>query len=194
MLLLDAIFGRAHQSILLVAPLVLVPAFISNQKQHYLSDPLYPSDFLFARQIMELMPVIVRERPWTAVAVAIGIVASTTALAPSLALCLATCGNAFAQCKDHAAVHLPAAIGRLRLADGSNPKFVHSGKAAHHPHSLGSEGKLRLQRIHHRLLAEPADGRCQSASGLWAKCDRRHTRPQLCLIFPAHAKGPTSSC
>ncbi|MBB4569788.1 LTA synthase family protein [Rhizobium leucaenae] len=81
MLVLDAMFGRAHQSILLVAPLVLIPAFISNQKQHYLSDPLYPSDFLFAHQILGLMPVIVRERPWTAVAVAVGIVASTLALA-----------------------------------------------------------------------------------------------------------------
>ncbi|AYG59353.1 LTA synthase family protein [Rhizobium jaguaris] len=80
MLVLDAIFGRAHQSVLVVVPLLLIPAFISNQKQHYLSDPLYPSDFLFAHQIMELMPVIVRERPWTAVAVAISMVASIAAL------------------------------------------------------------------------------------------------------------------
>ncbi|WFU10764.1 LTA synthase family protein [Rhizobium sp. CB3090] len=81
MLVLDALFSRAHQSILLIVPLALVPAFISNQKQHYLSDPLYPSDFLFAHQILELMPVIVRERPWTAVAVAVGIVASVIAVA-----------------------------------------------------------------------------------------------------------------
>jgi phosphoglycerol transferase MdoB-like AlkP superfamily enzyme len=81
MLLLDAIFGRAHQSILIVAPLLLVPAFISNQKQNFLSDPLYPSDFLFARQIMELMPVMVRDKPWTAMALAIGIIASLAILA-----------------------------------------------------------------------------------------------------------------
>lgn len=81
MLLLDAIFGRAHQSILMVAPLLLVPAFISNQKQNFLSDPLYPSDFLFARQIMELMPVMVRDKPWTAVALTIGIIASLAILA-----------------------------------------------------------------------------------------------------------------
>nr|WP_210292333.1 LTA synthase family protein [Rhizobium sp. BK602] len=81
MLLLDAVFGRAHQSILVVAPLVLIPAFLSNQKQHYLSDPLYPSDFLFGRQIMELMPVMVRERPLTAIALAVGIVVSIAALA-----------------------------------------------------------------------------------------------------------------
>ncbi|MQB42836.1 LTA synthase family protein [Rhizobium sp. ICMP 5592] len=81
MLLLDAIFGRAHQSILMVAPLLLVPAFISNQKQNFLSDPLYPSDFLFARQIMELMPVMVRDKPLTAMALAIGIIASLAILA-----------------------------------------------------------------------------------------------------------------
>ncbi|MFT4185369.1 MAG: LTA synthase family protein [Rhizobium sp.] len=81
MLLLDSVFGRAHQSILVVAPLLLIPAFLSNQKQHYLSDPLYPSDFLFGRQIMELMPVMVRERPLTAVALAIGILAAAAALA-----------------------------------------------------------------------------------------------------------------
>ncbi len=73
MLTLDAVFGRAHQSVLVVAPLVLIPAFVSGQKQHYLSDPLYPSDFLFARQILELMPVIIRERPWSAVALAAGL-------------------------------------------------------------------------------------------------------------------------
>ncbi|MDE1994043.1 MAG: LTA synthase family protein, partial [Rhizobiaceae bacterium] len=80
MLTLDAAFGRAHQSILIVAPLVLIPAFVSSQKQHYLSDPLYPSDFLFARQIMELMPVMVRERPWSALALALGIVLASTGL------------------------------------------------------------------------------------------------------------------
>ena len=81
MLILDAIFGRAHLSVLVVAPLLLVPAFISSEKQNYLSDPLYPSDLLFARQIMELMPVMVRDRPWTAVALAIGIIAAIVAIA-----------------------------------------------------------------------------------------------------------------
>lgn len=81
MLLLDAVFGRTHQSILVVAPLLLIPAFLSNQKQHYLSDPLYPSDFLFGRQIMELMPVMVRERPLTAVALAVGIFVAAAVLA-----------------------------------------------------------------------------------------------------------------
>ncbi|OCJ09533.1 cation tolerance protein CutA [Rhizobium sp. AC44/96] len=76
MLTLDAAFGRRFLSALIVLPLVIVPAFVSNQKQHYLSDPLYPSDILFGRQIMELLPVMVRERPVTAVALAIGILLS----------------------------------------------------------------------------------------------------------------------
>ncbi|PZM13233.1 cation tolerance protein CutA [Rhizobium tubonense] len=81
MLSLDALFGRAYQSALVVVPLAIIPAIVSSQKQHYLSDPLYPSDFLFARQIMQLMPVIVKDRPGTAVAVAIGIVVALVALA-----------------------------------------------------------------------------------------------------------------
>ncbi len=80
MLTLDALLGRAHLSTLIVAPLALVPAFISSQKQNYLSDPLYPSDFLFGRQIVELMPVMVRDRPWTAVALTIGTIAAVAAL------------------------------------------------------------------------------------------------------------------
>ena len=81
MLTLDALFGRVHQSILIVAPLVIIPAFLSRQKQFYLSDPLYPTDFLFGRQIMELMPVMVRDRPFTAIALAVGIILSVLALA-----------------------------------------------------------------------------------------------------------------
>jgi phosphoglycerol transferase MdoB-like AlkP superfamily enzyme len=76
MLVIDSAIGRVHQSVLLIAPFAVIPAFVSSQKQHYLSDPLYPSDFLFARQIMGLMPVIVRDRPFSAAAVGIGAVAS----------------------------------------------------------------------------------------------------------------------
>jgi phosphoglycerol transferase MdoB-like AlkP superfamily enzyme len=80
MLALDGFFGRTHQSVFLVAPLLLVPVLVSSEKQHFLSDPLYPSDFLFARQIMELMPVIVRERPLTAAALALGITLAISGL------------------------------------------------------------------------------------------------------------------
>jgi phosphoglycerol transferase MdoB-like AlkP superfamily enzyme len=73
MLTLDAAFGRRYLSALILVPLVLIPAFVSNQKQHYLSDPFYPSDILFGRQIMELLPVMVRDRPFTAIAIVVGL-------------------------------------------------------------------------------------------------------------------------
>ncbi|SFP93864.1 Phosphoglycerol transferase MdoB [Mesorhizobium sp. NFR06] len=77
---LDAILGRSHQSLMIVAPLTLALAFVGHQKSRYLGDPLYPTDFLFARQIMALMPLLVRERPWTAVMLASGIVGGLTLL------------------------------------------------------------------------------------------------------------------
>lgn len=75
LLAVDALFGREHKAALLVVPLAILPAFISEQKQVFLSDPLYPTDFLFGRQIMELMPVLVKDRPWTAVAIVLGLIA-----------------------------------------------------------------------------------------------------------------------
>ncbi len=77
---LDALFGRRHQSLLLVAPLTLTLAFVGNQKSLYLGDPLYPTDFLYARQILELMPLLVRERPLTGVVMAAGIVLAAVLL------------------------------------------------------------------------------------------------------------------
>lgn len=71
---LDAVLGRRHLSLLVVAPLILALAFIGHQKSFYLGDPLYPTDFLYARQIVELMPLLVRDRPFTGVAMAIGII------------------------------------------------------------------------------------------------------------------------
>jgi phosphoglycerol transferase MdoB-like AlkP superfamily enzyme len=69
---LDALFGRAHQSLLVVAPVFMVLAFAGHQKAYYLGDPLYPTDFLYAWQIVELLPLLIADRPWTAV----GMVAS----------------------------------------------------------------------------------------------------------------------
>ncbi|MGD9914663.1 MAG: LTA synthase family protein [Rhizobiaceae bacterium] len=65
--LLDAIIGRAHAGLLIVAPIMLILAFVDSQKAFYLGDPLYPSDILFVNQIVELMPLLVRERPLQAV-------------------------------------------------------------------------------------------------------------------------------
>lgn len=77
---LDAILGRRYQGLMVVAPLTLSLAFVGHQKSHYLGDPLYPTDFLYARQIVDLMPLLVRERPWTAVAMVVGIVAGLALL------------------------------------------------------------------------------------------------------------------
>jgi phosphoglycerol transferase MdoB-like AlkP superfamily enzyme len=80
MLTFDAVFGRRYQSVFMLVPLIVIPAFVSNQKQHFLSDPFYPSDVLFTRQIMELLPVMVRDRPWMAVALVIGLAVSVAGL------------------------------------------------------------------------------------------------------------------
>ncbi|MDX3925384.1 MAG: LTA synthase family protein [Shinella sp.] len=76
----DGLIGRKHKAVLVIAPLVLLTAFISQQKQIYLTDPLYPADLLFGRQILELMPVLVKDRPWTAVAIVLGSLAAVAAL------------------------------------------------------------------------------------------------------------------
>ena len=68
----DALFGRRHNGVLLVAPLALLLAAIGHQKSLYLGDPLYPTDFLYSQQIFELTPLLVRERPITAVIIAVG--------------------------------------------------------------------------------------------------------------------------
>jgi phosphoglycerol transferase MdoB-like AlkP superfamily enzyme len=75
----DAIIGKAYQSTLFVAPLALLPAFFSGQKQLFLSDPLFPSDLLFGRQIMQLLPAMVAAEPVKAIALAIGSLAFVAA-------------------------------------------------------------------------------------------------------------------
>ncbi len=80
LILLDALLGRAHHALLLVAPLALLLAFLAHQKSFYLGDPLYPTDFLYARQIMELMPLLARDRPLMAVGLAVGCLAGAAVL------------------------------------------------------------------------------------------------------------------
>ncbi|WP_409558837.1 LTA synthase family protein [Agrobacterium sp.] len=80
MIALDAIFGRHYQSFIIAVPALLIPAFISSQKQFYLSDPLYPSDMLFGRQIFQLLPAMLQARPMAAVGVFAGIVISIVAI------------------------------------------------------------------------------------------------------------------
>ena len=79
-LALDAILGRTHQAILIVAPLFLILAFAGHQKAYYLGDPLYPTDFLYARQIVELLPLLVADRPWLAAGMVISSIAGVLLL------------------------------------------------------------------------------------------------------------------
>lgn len=75
----DAIIGKAYQSTLVAGPLLLLPAFFSGQKQLFLSDPLFPSDLLFGRQIMQLMPAMVAAEPMKAIGLAVGGIAFVVA-------------------------------------------------------------------------------------------------------------------
>ena len=72
----DALFGRIHYGLFVVGPIALLMATIGHQKTQYLGDPLYPSDLLYAHQIVDLMPLLVRDRPWSAVGLAIGLIAA----------------------------------------------------------------------------------------------------------------------
>ncbi|MGN6768567.1 MAG: LTA synthase family protein [Rhizobiaceae bacterium] len=83
---LDAILGRAHQALFIVGPIVLAMAFVSHEKTRYLGDPLYPVDILYARQIVDLLPLLARERPWTMVAVVVGAIGGIALLVAALML------------------------------------------------------------------------------------------------------------
>ncbi len=77
---LDAILGRLHNGFLIVAPIALMLVFLGHQKSLYLNDPLYPIDLLYARQIVEMIPLLVRERPWTGFCIVIVFVVGITLL------------------------------------------------------------------------------------------------------------------
>ncbi|MDR2311554.1 MAG: LTA synthase family protein [Brucellaceae bacterium] len=80
MLLLDGLFGRLWQSVLVVAPVLLGFAWFSQQKGMYLGDPLYPSDLLYTRQVIDLMPLLVRDRPLDAVLIVLASLAAIAGL------------------------------------------------------------------------------------------------------------------
>ncbi len=61
-----------YQALFIIAPIALTLAFVGHQKSLYLGDPLYPADFLYVRQIVELMPLLVAQRPWDAAAMVVG--------------------------------------------------------------------------------------------------------------------------
>ena len=93
LLAFDALLGRHYQSLLVAGPLLLLPAVMSHQKQLYLSDPLYPSDLLFGRQILQLLPTMLKAQPLTAIAIALGLI-----MAAALTVML------WRLCRDHAPV------------------------------------------------------------------------------------------
>ena len=74
LLLLDAVLGRAHLGVLILGPVVLLLAFVGWQKAFYLGDPLFPTDFLFARQVVEIFPLLARQRPFAAVGLCVAVV------------------------------------------------------------------------------------------------------------------------
>ena len=76
----DALARKTLQSALVVAPLVLLLAWIGHEKRFYLGDPPYPTDFLYARQIAELLPLMLAERPLAAFGIVAGAVGGTAAL------------------------------------------------------------------------------------------------------------------
>lgn len=80
-LFFDALLGRRHRSFLLMAPVMLGLAFVDSQKAHYLGDPLYPTDFLYAHQIVELLPLLLAERPLAALLAGLGGLMALTAMA-----------------------------------------------------------------------------------------------------------------
>lgn len=84
---LDALLGRPYQALFIIAPIALALAFVGSQKAHYLGDPLYPTDFLYARQIVEIMPLLVRQRPLDAILYAGAALATVTLLVAAWRSC-----------------------------------------------------------------------------------------------------------
>ena len=80
MLLLDGLLGRLWQGVMIVAPVLLGFAWFSQQKGMYLGDPLYPSDLLYSRQVIDLMPLLVRDRPLDAVLIVLALLVAIAGL------------------------------------------------------------------------------------------------------------------
>ena len=77
---IDAFTRRGGQALLLAAPLLLALAWIGSEKRFYLGDPPYPTDFLYARQIAELMPLMLVERPLAAALIVLGLLGGAALL------------------------------------------------------------------------------------------------------------------
>ncbi|WP_306180680.1 LTA synthase family protein [Rhizobium sp. AN73] len=122
---LDSILGRRYLSLIAVVPLCALTGLISAQKQTYLSDPLYPSDLLFGRQILELLPTMLKAQPLTAVLVGLGLF-MTIATVVALWL-LARRHSPVLRWRERAAglaLALPLLAGLASLMDYSNYSWV----------------------------------------------------------------------
>lgn len=103
---IDAALGRRYRSLFLLAPPLLALAWIGSQKAVYLGDPLYPADFLYYRQIVELMPLLARDRPLTVVAMAVATLGGLALLVYGWRLAARHCGR----------IGLGARVARLAIA------------------------------------------------------------------------------
>ncbi len=70
--LLDTLLRRRYFSMLVLSLPIIMVAFISRQKLGYLSEPLYPWDFIFAEQIYKLLPELAGEKPLQVITVSLG--------------------------------------------------------------------------------------------------------------------------
>ena len=77
---LDAVLGRAYQALLVIGPVVLALAWMSREKALYIGDPLYPVDFLYARQVVGILPLLARDRPLTMIVVIIAAILAVALL------------------------------------------------------------------------------------------------------------------
>lgn len=77
----DGLLGRPHRGAMIIAPCLIATAWLNAQKQLYLHEPLYPWDFLFVRQVLDLMPTLAADRPW-AVGAVLGGLGVALALGP----------------------------------------------------------------------------------------------------------------
>lgn len=77
----DTLLQRRYFSILPISLPLLLIALISRQKLSYLSEPLYPWDFIFADQVYKLLPELVNEKSYLAFSgLAIGLILAALTL------------------------------------------------------------------------------------------------------------------
>ncbi|MGO4704437.1 LTA synthase family protein [Microvirga sp. 2MCAF38] len=64
--LFDSILGRRYLGAMITVALFGMVGFMSGEKQKYLMEPLFPWDFLFVDQVIDLLPQLLKNRPLAA--------------------------------------------------------------------------------------------------------------------------------